>query len=84
MAYDHLVLVFGNRAGLNLLPGMAEHAPPLKTVGDALAIRNAVRRRLGHIELLEDPEQRLALGHFVVIGGGFSGVEVAASPWRAT
>ena len=77
LAYEHLVLAFGNRARLDLLPGMAEHALPLKTVGDALEIRNAVLRRLAHIELLEDPEQRLALGHFVVIGGGFSGVEVA-------
>lgn len=77
LAYDHLVLAFGNRARLDLLPGMAEHAMPLKTVGDALEIRNTVLRRLAHIELLQDPEQRFALGHFVVIGGGFSGVEVA-------
>ena len=69
LAYDHLVLAFGNRARLDLLPGMAEHALPLKTVGDALEFRNAVLRRLAHIELLEEPEQRLALGHFVLIGG---------------
>lgn len=77
LAYEHLVLAFGNRARLDLLPGMAEHALPLKTVGDALDIRNAVLRRLAHIELLEEPSLRRALGHFVVIGGGFSGVEVA-------
>ena len=77
LAYDHLVLAFGNRARLDLLPGMAKHALPLKTVGDALEIRNTVLRRLAHIELLQDPDQRRALGHFVVIGGGFSGVEVA-------
>jgi NADH:ubiquinone reductase (H+-translocating) len=77
MAYDHLVLAFGNRARLDLLPGMAEHALPLKTVGDAMEIRNVVLRRLACIELEADPAQRRALGHFVVIGGGFSGVEVA-------
>ena len=38
--YEHLVLAFGNRARLDLLPGLAEHALPLKTVGDALHIRN--------------------------------------------
>ena len=32
-AYDHLVLAFGTRARLNLLPAMAEHAMPLKRVG---------------------------------------------------
>jgi NADH:ubiquinone reductase (H+-translocating) len=50
-AYDHLVLAFGNRARLDLLPGMAEHALALKTVGDTLEIRNVVLRRLARIEL---------------------------------
>lgn len=77
VAYDHLVLAFGNRARLDLLPGMAEHALPLKTVGDAMHIRNMVLRRLARIELETDPELRRQLGHFIVIGGGFSGVEVA-------
>jgi NADH:ubiquinone reductase (H+-translocating) len=77
IAYEHLVLAFGNRARLDLLPGMAEHALPLKTVGDALEIRNVVLRRLARIELEDEPALRSALGHFVVIGGGFSGVEVA-------
>ncbi len=77
MAFDHLVLAFGNRAKIDLLPGMADHALPLKTVGDAMEIRNAVLRRLARIELETDPALRSALGHFVVIGGGFSGVEVA-------
>jgi NADH:ubiquinone reductase (H+-translocating) len=77
IAYDHLVLAFGNRARLDLLPGMADHTLPLKTVGDALEIRNVVLRRLARIELECDTGLRGALGHFVVIGGGFSGVEVA-------
>jgi NADH dehydrogenase len=77
LPYTHLVLAFGNRAWLDLLPGMAEHALPLKTVGDAMHIRNMVLRRLARIELESDPAWRKELGHFIVIGGGFSGVEVA-------
>src|SRR5262245_59086152 len=75
--YDELVLAFGNRSRLDLIPGMALHALPLKTVGDAMHIRNAVLRRLACIELQSDTELRREIGHFVVIGGGFSGVEVA-------
>ena len=75
--YEHLVLAFGNRARLDLLPGLGEHALPLKTVGDAMHIRNTVLRRLARIELEADPALRKRLGHFVVIGGGFSGVETA-------
>jgi NADH dehydrogenase len=77
IAYGDLVLAFGNRARLDLLPGLAEHALPLKTVGDAMHIRNVVLRRLARIELESDAQLRRRLGHFIVIGGGFSGVETA-------
>lgn len=75
--YCELVLAFGNRPRLDLIPGMAEHALPLKSIGDAMEIRNHVLRRLAQIELEQDPERRRLLGQFVVIGGGFAGVEVA-------
>ena len=75
--YEHLVLAFGTRANLELVPGLAEHALPLKLVGDAMFIRNRVLQRVACIELEHDPRERARLGHFVVIGGGFSGVEVA-------
>ena len=77
--YDHLVLAFGNRARVDLIAGMAEHAVVLKTVGDAMHIRNLVLRRLAQIELETDPALRRCLGHFVVVGGGFSGVEVTGA-----
>jgi len=77
IAYDHLVLAFGTRANLALVPGLAQHALPLKLVGDALHIRNRVLQRVARIELESDAELRRRLGRFVVIGGGFSGVELA-------
>ena len=75
--FEHLVLAFGNRARMDIIPGLAENALPLKTVGDAMHIRNLVLRRLAQMELESDPALRRRLGHFVVIGGGFSGVETA-------
>lgn len=75
--YDHLVLACGSRANLHVIPGMAEHTLPLKTVGDALYLRNRVIARLEDAELTENPTLRRWLKTFVVIGGGFSGVEVA-------
>src|SRR5207244_9695560 len=77
--YQHLILAFGTRANLDLVPGLAQHALPLKLVGDALFIRNRVLQRIARIELETDPVVRRRLGHFVVIGGGFSGVEVAGT-----
>jgi NADH:ubiquinone reductase (H+-translocating) len=75
--YEHLVFAFGTRANLDLVPGLAEHALPLKLIGDAMFIRNRVLQRIARIELESDLLLRRRLGHFVVIGGGFSGVEVA-------
>ncbi len=77
LPYAQLVLAFGSRARLDLLPGLAEHALPLKTVGDAMHIRNVVLRRLARIELEQDAGVRGRLGRFIVLGGGFSGVECA-------
>jgi len=77
LPYTQLVLAFGNRARLDLLPGLAKHALPLKTVGDAVHIRNVVLRRLARIELEDDACARRRLGRFIVLGGGFSGVECA-------
>jgi NADH dehydrogenase len=79
LPYAHLVFAFGTRAHLDLVPGLAEHALPLKLVGDALHIRNRVLQRLARIELEAEPIERRRLGHFIVIGGGFSGVEVAGA-----
>jgi NADH dehydrogenase len=79
IAWGQLVLAFGSRARLDLVPGLAEHALPLKLVGDALHIRNRVLQRIARIELESDPDLRRRLGRFTVIGGGFSGVEVAGA-----
>lgn len=76
-AYDHLVLAFGSRANLSFIPGMEEYGVPLKLIGDALHIRNRLLEQLESAEQEEDAAKRAHLTHFAVVGGGFSGVEVA-------
>jgi NADH:ubiquinone reductase (H+-translocating) len=77
LKYDQLVLACGVNANLDLVKGMAQHALPLKTLGDALFLRNRIVSRLEQAELQPDPVARRWLTTFVVIGGGFSGVETA-------
>jgi NADH dehydrogenase len=75
--YGQLVICCGRHANLDMVPGMASHALPLKTLGDALFLRNRVIARLEQAALQTDPKRRRQLMSFLIIGGGFSGVEVA-------
>lgn len=77
LSYDYLVLALGSVVNLGLVPGMADHSFPLKTVGDAVQLRAHVMARLEQAEVCDDPEVRRWLLSFVVVGGGYSGVEVA-------
>ncbi len=77
LSFDHLVLCCGNRVNLGLVPGMADHAFALKTVGDAIALRAHVMSQLERAEVCEDDERQSELLSFVIVGGGYSGVEVA-------
>src|SRR5207253_1458818 len=78
LEYDHLVSALGNVTSPANLPGLAEHALPFKYLGDALTLRNRVIHTLEEADIEPDPRVRRALLTFVVAGGGFSGVEVAA------
>lgn len=77
MAFDQAVLACGTAVNLSLVPGMADHAFPLKSVGDAMALRFHVMEQLEKAEVCADPERRRWYLSFVVVGGGFTGVEAA-------
>ncbi len=74
----HLVLALGSVVDVRRIPGMAEHSLMMKNVADALSLRHAIITRLERAVLEPDPADRRALLTFVVVGGGFSGVETAA------
>jgi NADH dehydrogenase len=76
--WDSLVIALGNVVDLAGLPGVARHGLPLKTIGDALHIRNHALGVLESAENATDPDERRRLLTFVTAGGGYSGVEIAA------
>jgi len=77
--YDYLVLALGNVTDFRGLRGLPEHALPFKNLADALHLRNHLIRALEEAAIeTDDMELRRQLLTFVVAGGGFSGVEVAA------
>lgn len=77
--YDQLVLACGTNANLDIVKGMREHALPLKTLGDALFLRNRIISSLEQAQVQPDAQHRRWLMTFIVVGGGFSGVETAGA-----
>jgi NADH:ubiquinone reductase (H+-translocating) len=75
--YDHVVLACGADSNLGIIPGMTEHAFAFKVMRDAIDLRQHVVRQMERAEATNDPERRRWFLHFIIVGGGFSGVEVA-------
>jgi NADH dehydrogenase len=75
--FEHLVLAVGGIVDFSQVPGMAQHGLPMKTVAHALRLRSAVINRLEEANLTEDLVARRKLLTFVVVGGGYTGVETA-------
>jgi NADH:ubiquinone reductase (H+-translocating) len=77
VTFRHLVAGLGGIVDLSRVPGMAEHAFLMKNIGDALKLRDALISRFEEANLEDDPEDVRRLLTFVIVGGGFSGVETA-------
>lgn len=77
--YDYLIVATGMTHQYFGHDEWAEHAPGLKTVGEALNIRGRILRAFEHAELESNAEARRAWTTFVVIGGGPTGVELAGA-----
>ena len=76
--YDALVIALGSVTDFRAVPGMAEHAVGVRTLGDAFYLRNRALAMLEEAATEPDADRRNMLLTFVVVGGGSTGVEVAA------
>jgi NADH dehydrogenase len=79
LSYDHLVIACGSIVDLNIIPGLSTNAYPLKTLGDAVFLTNGLIGKLEEASMKADPAERRRFLTVVIIGGGFSGVEVAGA-----
>ncbi len=78
LPYHHLVLAFGSVTNFYGLPGLAERALTMKTLGDAIYLRNRMIAHLEEANFECSASLRKPLLTFVVAGGGFAGVETIA------
>jgi NADH:ubiquinone reductase (H+-translocating) len=76
--YDRLVVAHGSVSRVLPIPGLEEHAIGFKTLADAIWLRNHVIQSLEMADATDDPQRRDELLTFVVVGGGYAGLEALA------
>jgi NADH dehydrogenase len=79
VSYDYLILATGVTHSYFGHDEFAPFAPGLKSLADAVAIRNKILHAFEQAEAEEDPSKHRDLVTFVLVGGGPTGVEMAAA-----
>ena len=77
LTYDYLVLATGTQTNYFGLDQIEKHAIPMKTLEDALDMRNLLLQRLEQATRIDDTSQRLPYLNMVIAGGGPTGVEIS-------
>jgi len=79
ISYDYLVLATGVTQSYFGHNEFAQYAPGLKTLVDAVAVRNKILQAFEQAEAEEDPSRHRDLLTFILVGAGPTGVEMAAA-----
>jgi NADH:ubiquinone reductase (H+-translocating) len=79
LPYDHLILALGSVTNTFGLPGLDQHALTMKSLGDAIHLRNRVIAHLEEADFECCAHAREPLLRVVVAGGGFAGVETVGA-----
>jgi NADH dehydrogenase len=76
--YDRLILTAGSVNKLLPIPGIAQYAHGLRSIAEAIYLRDHITRQLELAAVACDDAEREARCTFVVVGAGYTGTEVAA------
>ena len=77
LIYDYLVLATGTESNYFGMENIRKAALPMKTVDDAIDMRNFLLMKMEEATITKDAEERKKLGTIVIAGGGPTGVEIA-------
>lgn len=77
--YDYLIIATGATSNYFDHPEWQQLAPGLKSINDALLVRDTVLSAFEKAECEPDEQKRRALLTFVLVGGGPTGVELAGA-----
>ena len=79
LAYDYLLLALGSVTNFFKLPGIEEQSLTMKSLGDAVLVRNRLIAHMEEGDAEAHTEEAKSLMTFVVAGGGFAGIETSAA-----
>jgi NADH dehydrogenase len=77
--YDYLVIASGVNSNFFGMKNMEEFALPMKSVSEAMSLRNRLLQRFEKAVTLRDQNERKTLLNVMVVGGGPTGVELAGA-----
>jgi NADH:ubiquinone reductase (H+-translocating) len=75
--YDYLVFATGTQSNFFGIENVQKKAVPMKTINDAIELRNYLLQTVEKATITTDPEERKKLLTIVVTGAGPSGVEIS-------
>jgi NADH dehydrogenase len=75
--YDYLVVALGSETNFFGMVDVEKNAYTMKTLNDAIMLRNRIIDMLEQAENETDPILRKSFLTFVIVGGGFAGIETA-------
>ena len=80
IAYDYLVIATGSKTNFLGVSGAPQHTFPLRTLEDAISLRNQIIRCFEQAaKAVDDVQLQAQLMRFVIVGGGATGVEMAGA-----
>ena len=77
LEYDYLVVALGSQTNFFGNQTVENHAYTMKTLNDAVVLRNRIIDMLEQADNEKDPILKQSLLTFVVVGAGFAGIETA-------
>lgn len=77
--YDYLVIATGAETNFYGLADVEKNAHPMKTIIDAIKLRNIIIKNFEVALLVDDPETMNSYMDYVIVGGGPTGVELAGA-----
>ena len=78
LLYDYLVIAAGAKTNFYGIPGAEKYSLPLKSLDDAIKIKNKCIMAIERASHTTSREIRRKMLRFIIVGGGPTGVELAA------